>query len=319
LIGGGATQMNEKFALLSYTTNNLGDEIQSVAARQFLPSVDLLIDRDDWSTVPSRPAGVFKVILNGWFTHAPDSWPPPDFLQPLPISMHITSERYRPTALRAPAQALLEGDSLKFLQRHQPIGGRDRWTARLLREHGVESYFSACLTLTFGSPAGTARGDYICAVDLDDDTDRYLTGHARAPILRLSHRDASGGLFERRSAKAHRLLSLYAQAKCVVTTRLHCALPSLALGTPVLFVNQAVDQYRLSGLVELLRCCDAKTLKAGAVDFDFDRPPANGEAHLVLRDNLIARAQAFTGVPMQPLAIIPYDRIDRDDGNWGGP
>jgi hypothetical protein len=301
--------MAEKFALLSYSTNNLGDEIQSIAARQFLPSVDLLIDRDDWTTAPPNPKGTFKIILNGWFTRYPEQWPPPDLLLPLPISIHITRERYRPTAPRAPAQALLEGEALAYLKRHQPIGGRDLSTVRLLRQHGVDSYFSGCVTLTFGAEP-VARGDYICAVDVDDDMDRYLAAHTRAPIVRLRHRDSGGGSFAQRCAKAEWLLSLYAQAKCVVTTRLHCALPSLAFGTPTLFVDNVADRYRLNGLVELTRCCSREAFISGAVDFDFDAPGKNSDAHLPLRRELIARLQSFTGTARRPFVVTPFDRID---------
>ncbi len=301
--------MSERFALLAYSTNNLGDEIQSIAARQFLPSVDLLIDRDDWTTAPPDPQGRFKIILNGWFTRYPERWPPPDLLLPLPISMHITRERYRPTAPRTPAQALLEGEALAYLKRHQPIGGRDLWTVRLLRQHGVDSYFSGCVTLTLGAEP-VARGDYVCAVDLDEEMDRHLAERTRAPIVRLRHRDSEGGSFAQRCAKAELLLSLYAQAKCVVTSRLHCALPSLAFGTPTLFVNNVADSYRLDGLVELMRSCSRETFVSGAVDFDFDAPGENGDAHLPLRQELIARLQNFTGATRRPFVVTPFDAID---------
>ena len=82
--------MIDRFALLSYATNNLGDEIQSVAARQFLPSVDLLVERDSWTPSSPNPVGPYKLIMNGWFTHSPEKWPPPGFLQPLLTSMHMT-------------------------------------------------------------------------------------------------------------------------------------------------------------------------------------------------------------------------------------
>jgi hypothetical protein len=304
--------MTAKFALLSYRTNNLGDEIQSIAARQFLPSVDLLVDRDDWTTSPASAEGDFKIILNGWFTHSPERWPPPDLLRPLAISMHITAERFRPTTLTAPSQTLFEGDSLAYLKRHEPVGGRDHWTVRLLEKHGIESYFSGCLTLTLGSDGNGQRGDYICAVDLDDETYHHLSGQTRTPLLRLSHRDACGGSFEQRCATAGRLLGLYAHAKCVVTTRLHCAMPSLAFGTPTLFVNKAADQYRLSGLIELVRSCSTESLRNGEVDFNFDKPTANSGAHLPLRESLIARLQAFTGCPRRTFAAAALDRICED-------
>jgi len=301
--------MSEKFALISYSTNNLGDEIQSISAAQFLPAVDLLVDRDDWTTSPAGAEGTFKIVLNGWFTHCPEKWPPPQWLRALPISLHISRERYRPTAVAPPAQMLLEGRSLSYLQRHQPIGGRDRWTVELLRRHGVQSYFSGCISLTLGAEPHGRRGDYICAVDLDDTMHRQLLDRTRTPVVRLSHRDTSGGSFAERCARAGRLLSLYAQAKCVVTTRLHAAMPSLGFGTPVLFVNNAVDQYRLGGLIELVRSCSAEAFGNGDFDFDFDRPAANSGAHLPLRQDLIARLQHFTGTARRAFALAPWTQL----------
>lgn len=299
-----------KFALLSYSTNNLGDEIQSIAARQFLPQTDFFVDRDDWTTGGPAPADAAKIILNGWFTHNPEKWPPPSFLSPCLISMHITREQYKPTTLTAPSVTLLEGQSLDYLRRHQPVGGRDLWTTSLLEQHGVESYFSGCLTLTLGAEDKRARENFICAVDLPEKAYQVLLGRTGTPILRLGHRDKSGGTFEERSAKAGRLLSLYAHAKCVVTTRLHCALPCLALGTPVLFINDAADQYRLSGLITLVRNCTVDTFEANSPDFDFDRPAPNSGAHLSLRNALIARLESFTATPMQPFCPTPATEID---------
>ena len=50
---------------------------------------------------------------------------------------------------------------------------------------------------------------------------------------------------------AKKLLDKYSRAKLVISTRIHGALPSLALKTPVIFVNKKYDN-RYPGLYELL-------------------------------------------------------------------
>lgn len=299
------------FALLSYSTFNLGDEIQSVAARQFLPKVDLLVDRDEWTTIPPQTGAKFKIILNGWFTHKPELWPPPEFLSPVIVSMHIARDPYKPDAVIAPAKALLQGESLEYLKRHEPIGGRDVWTTVLLQQHGIQSYFSGCITLTLGADDQCERGDYICAVDLTDELFEALSKRARGKILRLSHTDQSGGSFEQRSDKACRLLSLYQHAHCVVTTRLHCALPCLAFGTPVLLINSAKDEYRFSGLLDLTHSWSPETFMRGYFDYDFWQPPANSSAYLPLRKALTARLAAFTGSSVRPFTADHPSRLTR--------
>jgi len=64
-----------KYGLLTYRTENIGDEIQSIAARQFLPGVDIYVERDSLNNVVSDEK--IKLIMNGWFTHKPENWPPP--------------------------------------------------------------------------------------------------------------------------------------------------------------------------------------------------------------------------------------------------
>jgi hypothetical protein len=46
------------------------------------------------------------------------------------------------------------------------------------------------------------------------------------------------------------------------------------------------------------------------VDFDFDAPGENGDAHLPLRQELIARLQNFTGATRRPFVVTPFDAID---------
>ena len=68
----------------------------------------------------------------------------------------------------------------------------------------------------------------------------FSTRHSDVPIIRLTH--AERHLFGQvRFDRAAWLLGIYSSAKAVVTGRLHCALPCLALGTPVLFVESADD------------------------------------------------------------------------------
>src|SRR5215467_1379768 len=154
-----------QYALFRYSTTNLGDEIQSIAARQFLPSVDLLVERDRPNVLPAGAEGPYRIVFNGWHTHAPENWPPSPALVPLLVSVHITGEMpsLNKSRLR-PADVLLQGRNLEFLKSREPVGARDLWTRDLLRKAGVDAYFSGCMTLTLGSGAERPRRDYVCAV-----------------------------------------------------------------------------------------------------------------------------------------------------------
>jgi Macrocin-O-methyltransferase (TylF)/Polysaccharide pyruvyl transferase len=298
---------DQKYALLSYYTANLGDEVQSIAAAQFLPSIDLRIDRERLDRHPEGAAESYKVILNGWHTHAPERWPPGRFLVPLITSFHLTREVYSINSGGLnPAQVLLQGESLRYLREHGPIGARDWWTRDLLLEHGVDSFFSGCLTLTLGAGSDWSRADYVCAVDLPSRLLERMRVITRSRLVLRTHSRSAGGAHGMRAFLVRRWLSLYAQAKCVVTTRLHCALPCLAFGTPVLLVTAARDSYRFSGWARLLHTCSPEEFLDGVVEFDPENPPPNSDAYLVYRTALIGEACRFVGLEDVTRQNLPH-------------
>lgn len=118
---------------------NIGDYIQALASSQFLPQVDGFIDRDeDLKDYAGEPC---KMIMNGWYMHNPENWPPSEKIIPLFVAFHLNSEA---------KEKLLSPISIKYLKSHQPIGCRDLNTFELLSKNGVEAYFSGCMTLTLG-------------------------------------------------------------------------------------------------------------------------------------------------------------------------
>ncbi len=308
----------QKFALLTYSTLNLGDDIQSFAARQYFPGVDLRIDRDALSSAPAQwDGGEAKIILNGWHTHAPERWPPAPFLTPLLVSCHVTRQvAFENLGGLRSDLFLTRGESLRYLRDHGPVGARDAWTQDLFREHEIPVWFSGCLTLTFGSRRNPSRQDYVCAVDLPLAALRRLRSATSRQVVIATHQVGRDAGYGERAYLAQRLLSLYAHAHCVVTTRLHCALPCLALGVPVLFLKQAKDAYRFSGLDSLLRCGSVGDYLEGRIAFEVDDPQPNAEDFLPLRRELVLRASQFTGeaalgpdTPPFPFEPTPFAKI----------
>jgi len=278
------------FGLLDYRTGNLGDEIQSLAARRFLPGVDVLLDRDDLTAAPLAPV---SAILNGWFLHEPVRWPPHPAIRALPISMHLDGRKSRRWPWRRSiAERMLSRDGRAWFAAHGPVGARDAATLTLLRRHGIEAWYSGCLTLTLRRPAMKQRGGVI-ACDLPANAVVALRGRTDSPVNEVTHHHDGVLDHEARMALAEGLLDAYAAARCVVTSRLHCALPCLALGTPVLFLPLAPDQARLQPGIELCRTAGLDDLLAGRDGFDLDAPPPNPERWRPLAEALEARCAAF--------------------------
>src|SRR5690348_17009501 len=87
---------NNPFGLLRYEESyNLGDEIQSIAASQYLPQVDFLVDRNTGQQTNvshsyiGTPIDKNKTIYSGWFDGQYCHFPPPTNIDPLFVSFHI--------------------------------------------------------------------------------------------------------------------------------------------------------------------------------------------------------------------------------------
>ena len=128
------------YGLLKYEENkrsfNVGDNIQSLAAKQFLPKVDLYISREKLANYKGEK---MMLIMNGWFTHNVHNWIPSEDIIPLFVSFHVNN-----TA----APGMLSEEGIEYLKKHQPIGCRDQFTVDLLNSEGIKAFFTGCLTLT---------------------------------------------------------------------------------------------------------------------------------------------------------------------------
>lgn len=83
--------MEIKYAGFNYNgLNNLGDQIQSIAAEKFIPKISKRFNRDSLSKVLSNDKHL--IIMNGWFTHQPQRcFPPSDSIFPIFWGFHISN------------------------------------------------------------------------------------------------------------------------------------------------------------------------------------------------------------------------------------
>lgn len=319
-----------KYGLLTYNENkrffNVGDNIQSLAAKQFLPQVDTYLNREKLGDYNGEP---IKLIMNGWFTHNIHNWVPSDAIKPLFISFHMNN-----TA----APAMLSEKGIAYLKKHQPIGCRDQFTADTLNAKGIKAYFTGCLTLTLDSykVPDTERRDAVYIVDplygyttyrkVTYDYKRFLRSVQNGSIFQIGKRkkhldnlidkdlqkeaiyinqEPEAGKYTdaEKFAMAEDLLHKYARAKLVITSRIHCALPCLAMGTPVIFINgfdSFVNSCRFEGILDLFNRVDVDS-KTGNFTANFplegkinkETLVKNLEKHHTLAELLKEKCKAF--------------------------
>lgn len=316
------------FGLLTHPEDaagfNLGDYIQGLAVRQFLPRVDKLIPRDE---ISEYRGPLMQLVCSGWFGPTRTAWTPSKDISPLFISFHLSPRH---------ATAALSRESKAYLKMHGPIGCRDDATVSLLRAHGIEAYFSGCLTLTLRSTSeldGPRQGVFLVDPFLNDPLRKSLGGAIRGltraassgrlvAAVRASMSLPDGlpsALWRRAESLSHQVprrhlseeekfdlaaarLDVYAKAESVMTSRLHCALPCLAFGTPVIFINgyyEAGDTSRMQGLINLLDRLDLQSdgtwaeYTCRSSNFSSTSQLQPRRNHEILSDALRVRVQAF--------------------------
>src|SRR6218665_427036 len=116
-----------KYGLLDYellgNKFNIGDYVQSLAAEQYLPAVDSYLSREALSRYQGDSVAV---IMNGWFMHYPENWPPAPDINPLFISFHMN----RPYISR-----MMTPNAIAYMKDQGRIGCRDYYTAEVLESH----------------------------------------------------------------------------------------------------------------------------------------------------------------------------------------
>ena len=234
-------------------STNIGDDIQTYAA-SLLVEKPVFCNRERLDEVTKNT----QLLCNGWFMENAIHWPPSESVKPLFISFHISSKNL---------ELMTSAKAIEYYKQHQPIGCRDHHTLNLLESYHIDAYFSGCLTLTLPKHEGT-RGDEILFVDVlrtnysknyrETIVKNIIPDAYKDKVTYVSHfsDDLNNLDAQARMSQAKQLLDRYAKAKIVFTSLIHCALPCVALGTPVVFIdfgfnNNDAKRDRFNGIIDL--------------------------------------------------------------------
>ena len=289
-------------------SDNLGDDLLTLAATQLLPRVDMALDADrlDAPLADLEPDDRVVTLLCGKVLTQPIHWPPERHIAPAAVGAHFSREDVWGIPLTA-----LDGAGLDYLRAMGPVGCRDQASVALMEDMHLPARLTACLTLTLDRPevAPPAKPCILCC-DVPEDVLRALDGAAPTmDVQSVTHQmDEPTQDFHLRMASAQGMLERYAGAACVVTRRLHCAMACLAIGTPVVLLYHAdyEDVTRFAPMSDMLRVqpVDAflREVKAGRFHPGWENPPQVRRWKETLRQAVaegLARAEAM------PLPIVP--------------
>lgn len=243
---------------LKVSTKNCGDHIQIIAGSELMRRIgmqtEFYVDRDNEIMSAQMLEGYntqVPLLINGWFKTNGEEWPPHKKFDPFFIGFHIRLRQ---------CPELISESALIYYKNHEPIGCRDIYTHSLLKSKQINSYVSHCLTLTFPKRiSNPEKQNKIFVVSRDkqilDHIPKFL-----GKVIFINHYSETNDFHENRN-RSIKLLNRYkSKGKLLVTTLLHCALPAIAMGIPVVVIypfnhkkGHISDQQRFSSLERLVK------------------------------------------------------------------
>ena len=209
----------------SSTVCNVGDFVQTLA-------IDLLyremgIKKEDTVDIPFQSLSSYKgekviLPLNGYFYYNREfpSFPLSDDITPVFLGLYTTSKEYR-----------------------------DEVTYNAVKEHGYDAYLTGCMTVLFPKREKAPENGKVFIVDAHPSIDEYIPEELKKNAEYVTHEitvnDAQSveTLTKECEAAARRVYErYYNEASLVITSRLHCASPCMAMGIPVILVRDRFDE-----------------------------------------------------------------------------
>lgn len=287
-----------RYAAFAYGGPNIGDDIQTLAAIGYLPEDPYYMYRDaPFAVADKEPA---FLIANGWYLHWVNRFITPPNIVPLYTSVHFRNPRALTRAavqhlkkhepigcrdiptlkllLQRGIDAYFSGCLTMTLERPSMYRNDNVVISDLQSEFHelVPTKLSKdAIRTTHNTDIGIvpelsanyeqSPWEHLLQVgDLSMQTvlaSMYPALRCRLSPLRTDILPDSRVLSARHTV-ARSLLRQFSEARLVITSRLHCALPCLAFGTPVVMLHRYANDPRFAGINRYLRIYGAESTQS---------------------------------------------------------
>lgn len=316
--------------LIHETTTNVGDDFQSYAAARLLPRVDYLINRETIDEFESKNGETVACIMNAWWMWNKWHFPPSSCIFPKFLAFHYSEygkDRMANNGMEFVTYQFLEGKGKDYMNYYGPIGCRDIVTVKALQERGINAFFSGCMTLTldrFPTSDIERDKDYICLVDVSREVEQKVRktikerNESVEVIVQTHFNDyrETRPDWEERKKEVERRLKLYQNARCVITRKLHCVLPCLALEVPVLLVNPDFISTRFQPYYDWVPKATTKEFLNDEHDYDILSPKPNPDKYRPVREQLKREVNEFVNSVEHAGEIIQFNQGTLEFAEW---
>lgn len=235
---------------------NIGDYIQTFAVDYIYQQMGIQADKIiniDRHALKSYVGEEVVLPLNAWFGYKDDTGDFSKNIRPVFIGYHNLNRNIN-----------------KKINQYGIIGCRDEKTYRMLIQKGVHAYISGCMTVLFPKRDVTPKKEKVFLVDLPQTVLKVIPRDIIRKAEYVSHEiqineNADEEQEQQRlESVAREILQKYKEeATLVITSRLHAALPCMAMGIPVILLREGVDE-RFTFIDKFLSIYDIR--KKGVLD-----------------------------------------------------
>lgn len=225
--------------------NTVGDQIQIIVADYIYQLMG--IDRQDVVLINKNELSVYDgepVIL-------PVSMPLVDYRKKGLAALF--SPKIHPVFLGLTmAKDTLHDVEVAYLKRYAPVGCRDERTYHTLTSYGIDAYIGGCYSVILPERAKEPdKQNKVFVIDPTEGLRKFIPEELQASAIFGTHNIY--GYCEDPLQTAQMQLERYREeAALVITSLLHCSVPCMAMGIPVILAKDLVS-YRFSWLESLLR------------------------------------------------------------------
>ncbi len=260
-----------KFANYSFnarSVNNLGDNMQIIAIDELYKSMG--IPKSEIIYINTNELASY----NGEYVILPITMPLVDY-RIGGISGRF-SEHIIPVFLGLTmVKDTLLPEEIAYFARMAPIGCRDERTLNTLRNYGINSYLHGCITTTLPLRKTNKKYHKVYIVDAPKEIQNYIPKSILKNAIYKTH------IHNNLKDDPKQLMQQYYdeyknEASLVITSLLHCAVPCLAAGIPVILVKSGnAISYRFSWLEKLMKIYTEPEFK----NIKWDQKPVLFEKH----------------------------------------
>ncbi|QSX07151.1 polysaccharide pyruvyl transferase family protein [Sedimentibacter sp. zth1] len=245
--------------------NNLGDNMQIITIDKIYEYMK--IPKEDIIYIDKNKTGTY----NGEYVILPVSMPLIDYVEGgicnrfsdhiIPVFIGLTL-----------AKDSLLPQEVSYLKKYEPIGCRDERTLSTVRAYGIDSYLHGCITALLPKRENN-DGEKVFIVDVCDELLEFIPEDIKKDAIYLSHMHAEH--IEDPKYMAMEYYEKYKNdARLVITSLLHCSVPCMAAGIPVVLAKKYIS-YRFGWLDKLLPIYNINNFK----DIDWNPQTIEYEEH----------------------------------------